>query len=104
MNAVREDVESLVQKELDSANKKFPLFSSPHEGYAVMLEELEEAECELSAVHNDVYNMWVAVKVNDVSSIAFAEGVKENAIKLACEAIQVAAMAQKFMDSWEHKS
>ena len=103
MNAVRKDVESLLQKELDSANKKFPLFHSPHEGYSVILEEVQEAEEELKAVQTDVDNMWVGVKANNIGSFAFASGLKENAIKLACEAIQVAAMAQKFIDSWENK-
>ena len=40
MDAVKEDVELLVQKELESANKKFPMFHSDHEGYAVLKEEL----------------------------------------------------------------
>ena len=32
MNAVKEDVEKLVQKELESANQRFPMFRSDHEG------------------------------------------------------------------------
>lgn len=42
MDVVRKDVEALVQKELDAANEKFPLFHSAHEGYAVILEENDE--------------------------------------------------------------
>ena len=34
MNAVKEDVEKLVQKELESANQRFPMFRSDHEGAA----------------------------------------------------------------------
>ena len=32
----------LVKEELKSANGKFPLFNSSHEGYAVIKEELDE--------------------------------------------------------------
>ena len=47
MNAIRKDVGALVQKELESANKKFPsTFRSRHEAYGVMLEEFEEAQDE----------------------------------------------------------
>jgi hypothetical protein len=33
MNAVSEDVEKLVEKELEAANERFPQFHSPHEGW-----------------------------------------------------------------------
>lgn len=99
MDAVRKDVGSLVQKELDSANKKFPLFRSAHEGYAVILEEFEEAESELDSVKISLGDLWTSVKANDCSSMVFAESVNKYALNLAVEAIQVAAMAQKFMNS-----
>ena len=41
MNAIKEDVEKLVQKELESANQRFPMFHSDHEGAAVIYEEIE---------------------------------------------------------------
>ena len=40
MNAVKQDVEKLVQKELESANRRFPMFRSDHEGAAVILRRL----------------------------------------------------------------
>ena len=42
MNAIENDVRALVDKELDAANERFPQFHSAHEGYAVILEEVEE--------------------------------------------------------------
>ena len=41
MKEIRSDVEKLVQKELESANQRFPMFRSDHEGYAVIKEEIE---------------------------------------------------------------
>ncbi len=66
----------LVKKELESANKKFPLFNSAHEGYAVIKEELDE--------------LWDEIK-NDKHPMS-----KSNQKD---EAVQVAAMAIKFLMS-----
>ena len=61
-----------VKDELIKANKKFPMFNSAHEGFAVLKEEVDE--------------LW--------------DDVKKNRIALANdEAIQVAAMAVKFIIS-----
>lgn len=100
MNAVKEDVELLVQKELESANKKFPMFHSDHEGYAVLKEEVEEAETDLMNIKDVLSVLWRYIKRNvEVPKKRQAELVKMCAIELAVEAIQVAAMAQKFIDS-----
>jgi len=63
-----------VEEELSTALGKFPPFNSSHEGYAVILEELDE--------------LWDEIKNNK------AEGSHERQIK---EAKQVAAMAIRFM-------
>ena len=47
MNAIENQVRELVAVELSAANERFPQFYSCHEGYAVILEELEEAKAEL---------------------------------------------------------
>lgn len=100
MNAVKKDVEELVVKELNSANEQFPLFASLHEGYAVMLEEVEEAESELEHVREKLYYIWQEIKLDGgLHVIPLSECVKEYAIDLACEAIQVAAMAEKVIVS-----
>lgn len=59
-----------VYREFLSATEKFGSFNSTHEGYAVILEELDE--------------MWDAIKANDIM----------HALE---EAKQVAAMALRFM-------
>lgn len=68
MNAVKEDVEKLVQKELESANQRFPMFRSDHKGAAVICEEIEEAKTELEEIDDDFRNLWYLVKNNDIRS------------------------------------
>ena len=101
MNAVKQDVEKLVQKELESANSKFPMFRSDHEGAAVIFEEIQEAEYELECTKDRFQELWRFVKCN-LSSEWIAEvnvAIMNRAVNLACEAIQIADMAQKFIDS-----
>ena len=99
MNAVKQDVENLVQKELESANQKFPVFHSDYEGAAVILEEIEEAHSEMLDMELNYKSLWQTIKENFINTASYAELIFDDAINLACEAIQVAAMAQKFIDS-----
>lgn len=101
MDAVRKDVELLVKKELESANKMFPLFHSVHEGYAVIWEEVEEAQEYFADTKSNLGSIWIGVRSGyDKESYEIAAlDLKNSAIGLAIEAIQVAAMAQKFIDS-----
>ena len=62
---------SKIQAELERASKKFGKFNTTHEGYAVILEELDE--------------LWDGIKGNHPME------------KLEIEAIQVAAMALRFL-------
>ncbi|GAB6170579.1 hypothetical protein JCM15765_00570 [Paradesulfitobacterium aromaticivorans] len=71
------DIAAAMLKELERANKNYPGFNSAHEGYAVILEELDELWAEVKKKHPD----------------------KD---RLRDEAIQVGAMAMKFVASMEH--
>lgn len=99
MDAVRKDVEKLVVKELESANKKFPLFNSMHEAAAVILEEVEE-QGEASAYMQCAYNNFWHMVRNDMNvREADLLEVRDGAVCAAVEAIQVAAMAEKTINS-----
>ena len=97
MNAASEDVENLVEKELASANERFPQFHSPHEGWAVLREEYDELEEEVHQLDGEINcYLWGSVKRNTAADNV--EAIRLRAIAAACEAIQVAAMAQKYRD------
>ena len=103
MNAVESDVEKLVQKELESANQRFPMFRSNHEGSAVILEEIEEVKEEMELLERQFDVLWENVKLERGLLKPISEAMYSCAIRLACEAIQVAAMAQKFIDSQKER-
>jgi hypothetical protein len=63
-------IQGLVKKELYRATEKFGKFHNPHEGYAILLEEVDE--------------LW--------------DDIKSNNLYGSCdEAIQVAAMAMRYL-------
>lgn len=96
MNAVIDKIPALVDEELAAANAKHPPFNSAHEGYAVMLEEVDEVRDELAELDLHIGRVWRSVRHDDdLHALQFARRVKIRAISLAAEAIQVAAMAEK---------
>lgn len=102
MNAVSAEVKALVYKELASANERFPQFHSPHEGWAVLREEYDELEEEVHQLDGEINcYLWGSVKRNTTADNV--EAVQQRAIAAACEAIQVAAMARKYLDMLERE-
>jgi hypothetical protein len=95
------DVQVLVHLELERANEQFPMFSSGHEAYGVIKEELEETGEELRLLSSILMHAyWTAVRKNDkAEQRRLLESAKTNAVHCAAEAIQTAAMLQKAMDS-----
>lgn len=104
MSTIKSDVEKLVQKELESANQRFPMFRSDYEAAAVIYDEIEEAESEIRGVNRHFAGAWYSVKINERSrSYQYMNKIKNRAVNLACKAIQVAAMAEKFIDSQKER-
>lgn len=95
---IKEDVTEIVNKEITLANLEFPPFNSPHEGYAVMMEEFDELQEEVNDNMETLFaDFWCFIKGNQIDdSIYSVNEIEECAIKAACEAIQVAAMCRKF--------
>jgi len=101
MKELLKSVEVLTAEELARSYEKFPKFNSPHEGWAVMLEESNEHTEDCGEIDGLMMAFWEHVKSNDCEAQnKTALLVKESAIHAAAEAIQVAAMAQKYIDSF----
>lgn len=96
-SAIKRDVYGLIDKELEAANKKFPLFAGNHEAFAVILEEAEETREEMGNLEAVLGNFWTGVKENHEPETIHEEltAIYKTSIDLAAEAIQTAAMARK---------
>lgn len=117
MERLEQEVKEIVTAELQRANNKFPLFSSGHEGFAVILEELEETEEAIQVLRNQINLLWEKIRgINGYSlnlpkviipGDSYGTGkAYDAAVNVACEAIQTAAMILKHEASrkeLEHK-
>lgn len=100
---LKSGVTQLVADELRTANENYPLFASNHEAYAVIKEELEEAEDELKEFKYHIENLWNMTKENLNCTDQF-DIMKRRAMLLAQEAIQLAAMCLKGIASEGERS
>lgn len=99
MKELLKSVEKLAAEELVRTYEKHPAFNSSHEGYAVILEEVDEKDA-INDVSTLTGYLWNYVKTDCCEEQKCRAGMlKKYAIHAAAEAIQVAAMAQKYMDS-----
>lgn len=100
MKELLESVENTTCEELARSYKNYPKFNSPHEGWAVILEEADEHTEDCGKIDGLMQAFWKHIMSNDFDAqIKTALMVKEAAIHASAEAIQTAAMAQKFIDS-----
>lgn len=104
MEQLKSQVLKLADEESQRSMIKHPLFNSTHEGYAVLKEEVEEADIEMINIKFELDNTWGYIKRDKTeNALTHIKSLKEYAINLAAESIQVAAMAQKFIESMEAK-
>ena len=75
-------------------------YASPHEGYAVLKEEVEEAEESMQLLKAKLSTIWQHVKIdyNNPDDICQAQ---QCAIALAEEAVQCAAVCERFLATVE---
>jgi len=97
MDELLAGIEALVKEERESASRSYgDKFHSLHEAYAVILEEVEEAEEQREALRNVLHCLWAAIKANRTDNAdKTCESIKSFSMHAAAEWIQVAAMAEK---------
>lgn len=100
MKKLTEEVSTLVRNEYQRAAAAHGgAANTPHEGYALIKEEEEEAGDQMSLVSKKVTSLWWAVKADDLELQAgYLTEIRYAAILGACELIQVAAMADKAIE------
>lgn len=104
MNVCKNEIKDAIEAELVSANETHPPFASLHEAYAVILEELEEATDELMLCSKSIQKAWHCIKEDNIQgTLAHFARLKYRAERLAMEACQVAAMANKAEQSFAEK-
>ena len=92
-----EKIKNLVASELERARSiHTDKTHSPHEGYAVALEEFEELKDEIEFMESRMKLLWDAVKKDEYSKQIFhLEAMLERTDNMIYEAVQFAAMLKK---------
>lgn len=103
MADIKQEIEKLISKELEMAITKFGLFRTHHEGCAVLREELEETVDKLVEAKNYYDGLWDYVKSDmHPHALDFAKIIKGELIEVIKEAIQAAAMCDKYVMSLKY--
>lgn len=89
---------SAVECELKNIRKVYgQQYNSLHEGYAVLLEEVEETQSELERVKEELSELWLCIKQNDNKGAAEAlRRINTHAYFMLQECAQVNAVTLKF--------
>ena len=98
MNVVEKQVRVLVCAEAMAAAYAHGPIPSPHEGWAILKEEVDEADFEMTVVRENIEELWARVKRNFDKNDNLIRDTKEHAIALACEAIQCAAVCKRIAE------
>lgn len=94
-------LETLICGELRTAKEQHgEIFSSPHEAYAVMLEEFEEAYEDLKKVEDALSLIWSGVK-NDTCDSEGVKMARSSAKSAAAELLQLCAVCDKMKGAVE---
>lgn len=89
-------IETLVTDELERIVKEHGLFSSDHEAWAVIKEELEEAEEDLNSSSIKWSVWWTRIRKDEDDNLAVVEDIEKYAAEAIKELIQVIACCRKW--------
>ncbi|SKB01042.1 hypothetical protein SAMN05443428_1536 [Caloramator quimbayensis] len=96
MKELIKDVDMVIINELKRAISEHAPMNSQHEGFAVILEEVDEANEEIENIDTALKMLWERVKRNDNAEDE-AKMLLNYSRLAAAEIIQVATMAQRFI-------
>lgn len=100
MDKILEKMEVAAEEEYEKILAKWGVFHSAHEGYAVLQEEVEEAQEEMESLREDMKAMWGKIREDAEDEAAgIVEEIYNDAMKCAAELMQVGAVCLRFINS-----
>lgn len=94
-------IETAINSKKENAIENYgPTYNSDHEGYAVLKEEIEEADSALKYIQDELCDLWKVIKINDYPKYKqeIIKRIVKEAKNLAMEACQIAAVGKKFLE------
>ena len=95
-------IDDAIEKEKSAAIENHGYFHSDHEFWAVLCEEAEELQEDSTYITGIVRRLWNSVRGDSMfNNIDTLNTIRENAIEAACEAVQVTAVIDKYLQGRE---
>jgi len=95
---IRDAIESATANAIERFGETY---ASKHEAWAVLKEEVEEARFEQDTIEDKLDNIWQLIRYNSpvmgITGRDYLIQIKDHAEALACEAVQVAAVCNKYL-------
>jgi hypothetical protein len=92
---IKNDINNIIEKELQKVIKKF---NSSHEGYAVLLEELDKFIIEWNGISHFREHLWkMTMQNNKKEQLSAVEGMLYHTKKVIYEAIQIATVCKRYI-------
>ena len=86
MDKILEKMEAAAEAEYEKILAKWGVFHSAHEGYGVLLEEVEEAQEEMESLREDMKALWGKIREDAEDEAAgIAEEIYNDAMKCAVD-------------------
>lgn len=101
----QEHIFSAIEKEKEAAISNHGYFHSDHEFWAVLKEEVEELESEIVPSFFDkvIRELWSSIKASKRINQSYLKSLETTAKDIAIEAIQVAAVIDKYLEGESKK-
>lgn len=97
-------VNNLIQAEYQNACKSWgDKYHSLHEGFAVLLEEVEEVKTEVEKLSANLDMLWRKIKSNDTDIENLVRFMRNTPCYIILESAQVGAVIQKIQNTLEEK-
>ena len=92
-------IKQCAETEKHIANRLHEQFHSIHEGYGVIAEEMFELNTEKKCLDGHFEKIMHILPTDDIDLMRHGcIALEKDALRLACEAVQVAAMSEKMLD------
>ena len=97
------NIHSAIQNEYEHITKQYgKTYASIYEAYAILKEECEECKEDVDSISELLDDIWKEVRHDDVTELDIDQ-MRETALCLAEEAVQVAAVSLRFLNTIKEK-
>lgn len=104
MEALRQSIQPIIQEEISRAKQNHKDYTTIHQAYSLMKEEIEETQDELVKVKSLHDSLWEDIKRDEYNSenqIVWAKAIKNVCDNVIAEAVHIATVTSRTIEMLE---